>query len=70
MTFQLAAQLAATADQDVGRSLHLISLLRGRFEVLEAAVAGRDARKRLATLIEIAELFDELRALGSRTEAA
>lgn len=70
MTFHLAAQIAANADPDVGRALHVISLLRGRFDALEAAIAGQDARKRLATLMEIADLFDELRALGPQERAA
>lgn len=70
MTFHLAAQVAANADDGVARSLHLISLLRGRFDALETAIAGQDARKRLRVLCEIAELFDELQALSLPQEAA
>lgn len=70
MTFHLAAQVAANADHDVGRALHLISLLRGRFDALEAAIAGQDTRKRLRVLVEIAELFDELQAMSLNRGAA
>lgn len=64
MTYHLAAQVAANADTGVARALHLISLLRGRFDALETAIAGQDARRRLSVLVEIAELFDELQALS------
>lgn len=70
MTYHLAAQIAANADPDAGRALHIISLLRGRFDALEAAIASQDARKRAATLMEIAALVDQLRALGPREAAA
>ena len=70
MTFQLAAQIAANADPDVGRALHVISLLQGRLQEMQAAIAGQDARKRAATLMEIAALVDQLRALGPREAAA
>ena len=70
MTFQLAAQIAANADPDVGRALHVISLLQGRLHEMTAAIAGQDARKRAATLAEITALVDQLRALGPREAAA
>jgi hypothetical protein len=70
MTLQLAAQIAANADPDVGRALHCISLMQGRLQELQAAIAGQDARKRAATLTEIAALVDQLRALGPREAAA
>jgi len=70
LTFQLAAQIAANADPDVGRALHVISLLQGRLQEMQAAIAGQDARKRAATLMEIAALVDQLRALGPREAAA
>lgn len=70
MTLQLAAQIAANADPDVGRALHVISLLQGRLQEMTAAIAGQDARKRAATLAEITQLVDQLRALGPREAAA
>lgn len=70
MTLQLAAQIAANADPNVGRALHLISLIQGRLQELQSAIAGQDARKRAATLTEIAALVDQLRALGPREAAA
>ena len=70
MTFQLAAQIAANADPDVGRALHVISLLQGRLQEMQTAIAGQDARKRAATLAEITALVDQLRALGPREQAA
>lgn len=70
MTFQLAAQIAANADPNVGRALHLISLIQGRLQELQSAIAGQDARKRAATLAEITALVDQLRALGPREAAA
>lgn len=69
-TQETLAQAAATANPDVGRSLHLVSLLRGRFDVLEAAIARQDARDRLKALLQILDLFDELRAIERQREAA
>ena len=70
MTFQLAAQIAANADPNVGRSLHLISLMQGRLQELQTAIAGQDARKRAITLTELSDLFDQLRALSPREQVA
>lgn len=70
MTLQLAAQIAANADPNVGRALHVISLMQGRLQELQTAIAGQDARKRASTLNEISDLLDQLRALGSRPEVA
>jgi hypothetical protein len=70
LTFHHAAQIAAAAHEDTARSLHLISLLRGRFDVLETAIAGQDARTRLRVLTQIHDLFEELRTLSAAREIA
>ena len=70
MTFQLAAQIAANADPDVGRALHCISLMQGRLQELQAAIAGQDARKRASTLAEITALLEQLRGLGPQERVA
>lgn len=70
MTYQNAAQAAALADSGTARALHLISLLRGRLDALEAAVAARDARARLRLLLEISDLWTELQAISLRRDAA
>jgi hypothetical protein len=70
MTLHHAAQLAAHTDPATARSLHVISLIRGRLDALEAAIAGGDARARLRTLVEVSDLFDELCALTAQREAA
>lgn len=68
MTLQLAAQIAANADPNVGRALHLISLMQGRLQELQTAIAGQDARKRAATVAEIAALLEQLQSLGAQRE--
>lgn len=70
MTFHLAAQVAASADASVGRSLHLISLIRGRLDTLEAAIAGQDIRRQLVVLTELADLLDELLSICPHRETA
>ena len=69
-TQETIAQAVATADPGMARSLHLVSLLRGRFDVLEAAIARQDPRARVKTLLEILDMFDELRAIERQREAA
>ena len=51
MTLHQAAQLVAHANPDTARALHVVSLLRGRLEALEAALAGQDVRGRLRTTV-------------------
>lgn len=63
------AQAAAHADPGTARALYLISMIRGRMDALEAAVAARDARGRLRVLVEIGRLFDELSAIEYRRAA-
>ena len=70
MTFQLAAQIAANADPDVGRALHVISLMQGRLQEMQTAIAGQDARKRATTLDEITALLEQLRGLTRREQVA
>jgi hypothetical protein len=67
MTIHHAARISAQIDPATARSLHLISLIRGRLDALEAAIAGQDARTRLRVLVEASEMFDELLALASET---
>lgn len=70
MTYHHAAQVAAASNCETARALHLISLLRGRFDALETAIAGQDARARLRVLNQIDDLFRELQAIYLRQEAA
>lgn len=63
------AQASAIGDPRTARALHLISRLRGRLDVLEAAVAGQDARARLRVLEEIGRLFEELQTITYRRAA-
>lgn len=67
---QTLAQLHALADPQVARRLHLLSLLKGRLEAHEYALAGQDDRAQLATLFEAGELFEELMALCLHRRAA
>lgn len=62
------AHLAAT-DPSLGRALHVCSRIHGRLDALEAAIAAQDARARLNLLLEIADLFDELRTIDYRRTA-
>lgn len=70
MSLQHAAQVAAASNSETARALHLISLLKGRFDALEAAIAGQDARGRLRVLMQIDDLFRELQAISLRRDAA
>jgi len=70
MTYQLAAQIAANADPDVGRALYCISLMQGRLQELQTAIAGQDARKRAAVVAEITTLLEQLRALSPQERVA
>ena len=54
-----AAQLAAV-DPRAGRALHLTSCIRGRLDMLEAAIASQDARARLRVSVELGSLVEEL----------
>lgn len=65
-----AALAVATADPDMARALHLISLWRGRMDALEVAIASQDARARLRILLEVADLFQELQDITLHREAA
>lgn len=60
---QTLAQLHALADPQVARRLHVLSLIRGRLDAHEHALAGQDDRAELATLFEAGELFEELLSL-------
>ncbi len=70
MTLHNAAQLAANTDPATARALHLVSLIRGRLEALEAAIAGNDARARVRVAGELADMGRELIALTGAREAA
>lgn len=63
------AQASATADQAAARALHLTSRARGRLDVLEAAVALRDARTALSALRELQALLEEVVDLTTRRAA-
>jgi hypothetical protein len=70
MTLHHAAQLAANVDPATARALYLVSLIRGRLEALEAAIAGKDVRARLRVTVELSNMFGELLALTGEREAA
>ena len=69
-TQHTVAQVAAGTNSGVANSLHLISRIRGRFDVLEDAIARQDPRARLKALLQIFDLLDELRAIEREREAA
>ena len=69
-THHTVAQVAANADPGVARALHLISLMRGRADALEAAVAAQDARARLRALLAMGDCLEELRSIDFRRAAA
>jgi hypothetical protein len=70
MTLHHAAQLAANVDPATARALYLVSLIRGRLEALEAAIAGKDVRARLRVTVELSNMFGELLALTDGRKAA
>lgn len=64
------ALVAARGNPDLARSLHLVSLIRGRLDVLEASLARREKRESLSALLTIDDLFTELETLTLREAAA
>ena len=64
------AQLHALADPDIARRLHVLSLIRGRLDAHESAVASQDARAQLESLSEAGELFQELLKLSLQRRIA
>lgn len=59
-TFNTIAQATSSADQAAGRALHLTSRFRGRLDVLEAAIALRDARAAATALQELRAVLEEI----------
>jgi hypothetical protein len=69
MTSSLTVARVAATEPSLGHALHVCSRIRGRLDALEAAIAARDARARLRVLLEVLDLFEELRTIDYQRAA-